>query len=66
MTIDIDKINLLRADMGYSVPALARAAGLSPAAVNRWMKHGQTPRLEKLGALAAVLGVKTADIVKAE
>ena len=57
MKIDRDKLKLLIAEKGFSIRSIARAARVSEAALNLWMNHGKSPRLDTLGRVAGVLGV---------
>ena len=44
-------------DRGWSIPAIARAIGMSPSAVEKWKAGERTPRAQKLltSALADLL-----------
>lgn len=63
MKIDRDKLKLLIAEKGFSIRAVARASGVSEAALNLWMNHGKSPRLDTLGRVAGVLGVPIQTLV---
>ena len=64
MELDVRAIRLTMAEKRFNVSSLARAAGLSTAAVNLWLNHGTKPRIDKLGALATALGVPVTAIIK--
>ena len=64
MELDVKAIRLTMAEKRFNVASLARAAGLSAAALNLWLNHGTRPRIDKLGALAAALGVPVTEIIK--
>lgn len=64
MELDMEKLKLAMIDKGFNVKSLARAAGVSPAAVNLYVNHGVKPRLDSLGKLVKALGVPVGDIVK--
>lgn len=57
MKLNRDKLKLLIAEKGFSIRSIARAARVSEAALNLWMNHGKSPRLDTLGRVAGVLGV---------
>ena len=62
MELNIKALRRLMAAQGYNVASLARAAGVSAQAVNVWLKHGVTPRIDTLGKLARALGVDIYDL----
>lgn len=64
MELNVKAIRVVMAEKRFNVASLARAAGLSAAALNMWLNHGTRPRIDKLGALAAALGVPVTDIIK--
>ena len=53
----------LIASRGLTQAQLADRAGMSRAAVNKLIKHGGTPRLDTLGKIARVLGVKPSELM---
>ena len=57
MKLNRDKLKLLIAEKGFSIRSIARAARVSEAALNLWMNHGKSPRLDTLGRVAGALGV---------
>ena len=57
MKLNRDKLKLLIAEKGFSIRALSRASSVSEAALNLWMNHGKSPRLDTLGRVAGALGV---------
>ena len=57
MKLNRDKLKLLIAEKGFSIRSIARAARVSEAALNLWVNHGKSPRLDTLGRVAGVLGV---------
>lgn len=56
-------INLL-AEKGLTQATLAEKTGLSRTAVNNMLNHGARPRLDTLGKLARVLGVKPSELLQ--
>lgn len=56
-------INLL-AEKGLTQANLAEKTGLSRTAVNKMLNHGTRPRLDTLGKLARVLGVKPSELLQ--
>ena len=64
MDIDQKKLKLAMMEKGFNVASLARAAGMSPAAVNLYVNHGVKPRLDSLGKVVKALGVPVMEIVK--
>ena len=36
---------------GYTVKATAKAAGVSPIALGKWLNHGVKPRLDTIGSI---------------
>ena len=56
-------INLL-AEKGLTQANLAEKTGLSRAGVNKMLNHGTRPRLDTLGKLARVLGVKPSELLQ--
>lgn len=66
MKIDRDKLKLLIEEKGFSIRAVARKSGVSEAALNLWMNHGKSQRLDTLGRVAGVLGVLIQTLVIAE
>ena len=64
MELDTKALRLVMAEKRFNVASLARAAGVSAAALNLWIHHGTRPRIDKLGALAAALGVSVTEIIK--
>lgn len=63
MKLNRDKLKLLIAEKGFSIRSIARAARVSEAALNLWMNHGKSPRLDTLGRVAGVLGVPIQSLV---
>lgn len=63
MELNVQAIKLAMAEKEYNVASLARAAGISPAALNLWLHHGTKPRMDKLGRLANTLGVPVTAII---
>ena len=63
MKIDRDKLKLLIAEKGFSIRSIARASGVSEAALNLWINHGKSPRLDTLGRIAGVLGVPIQSLI---
>lgn len=57
------KIKRLREDKGLSQSALARLLGVAPQAVQKWEGTG-VPRMQRLEAIAAVLGVTAAYLME--
>lgn len=66
MELNVKALRRLMAAQGYNVASLARAAGVSAQAVNVWLKHGVSPRMDTLGKLAKALNVDIYDIAKEE
>lgn len=64
MELNTKAIRLAMIEKRFNVASLSRAAGISSAALNMWLKHGTRPRLDKIGALAAALDVPVETIVK--
>ena len=64
MELDAKKLRRAMAAKDYTVAGLARAAGVSTAAVNLWLNHGTRPRFDTIGKLSRALGVDIYDIVK--
>ena len=56
-------INLL-AEKGLTQATLAEKTGLSRAGVNKMLNRGTRPRLDTLGKLARVLGVKPSELLQ--
>lgn len=62
--IDIgERIAALLKEKGLSQSELARALGLKPQAVQKWVKGGG-PRMTRLGDIATALSITTAELVK--
>lgn len=61
--MDRRKLVDLIASRGLTQAQVADKAGMSRAAVNKLIKHGGTPRLDTLGKLAHVLGVKPSELM---
>lgn len=61
--MDRRKLVDLIASRGLTQAQVADWAGMSRAAVNKLIKHGGTPRLDTLGKLAHVLGVKPSELM---
>lgn len=53
----------LIASKGMTQAELADKAGLSRASVNNLLKPGRKPRLDTLGKIARVLGVKPSELL---
>ncbi len=65
MNLDSRKLRILMAKQNFNVSTLARAAGVSQAAINKWLNHGpQYPRLDTLGRVAKALDVDIYELVK--
>ncbi len=64
MELDAKKLRRAMAAKNYNVAGLARAAGVSGAAVNNWLNHNTRPRMDTVGKLARALGVDIYDIAK--
>ena len=64
MELNAQKIKALMIEKRFNAASLARAAGIGSATLNLWLNHGTKPRLDKLGALAAALGVPYTEIIK--
>ncbi len=61
--MDKKKLVNLMADKNMTQAELADRAGLSRASVNKLLKHGSKPRLDTLGKIAKVLGVKPSELL---
>lgn len=61
--MDRRKLVDLIASRGLTQAQVADRAGMSRAAVNKLIKHGGTPRLDTLGKIARVLGVKPSELM---
>jgi len=61
--MDRKKLVDLIASRGLTQAQVADRAGMSRAAVNKLIKHGGTPRLDTLGKIARVLGVKPSELM---
>ncbi len=61
--MDRKKLIDLIAGRGMTQAQVADRAGMSRAAINKLIKHGGTPRLDTLGKLARVLGVKPSELL---
>lgn len=64
MELNKQAVRLAMAEKCFNVASLARAAGISPATLNLWLNHNTRPRLDKIGVLAATLGVSVQSILK--
>lgn len=62
-TLTGNKLAALLKEQGMSQKELAKAAGLTPAAVSRYVNGEREPRALTVAALAEVLGVKPSDIM---
>lgn len=62
-TLTGNKLAALLKERGMSQKELAKAAGLTPAAVSRYVNGEREPRALTAAALAEVLGVKPSDIM---
>lgn len=62
-TLTGNKLAALLKERGKSQKELAKAAGLTPAAVSRYVNGEREPRALTVAALAEVLGVKPSDIM---
>ena len=63
MEINVDKVQELRINQGFSQRQLAEKAGLSPGAVWRLEERG-SGRPDTLKKIADVLGVRPVDLLK--
>jgi len=61
--MDRRKLVDLMADKGLTQAELADKAGISRPIVNKLVKHGGKPRLDTLGKIAKVLGVKPSELL---
>ena len=64
MELNVREVRRLMAAKGYTVKATAKAAGVSPIALGKWLNHGVKPRLDTIGRLANALDVDLYDIAK--
>lgn len=64
MELNTREVRRRMAARGYTVKALAEAAGVSHIALSKWLNHGTRPRMDTLGKLAAALGVDIYDIAR--
>lgn len=62
-TLTGNKLAALLKERGMSQKELAKAAGLTPTAVSRYVNGEREPRALTVAALAEVLGVKPSDIM---
>lgn len=62
MRIDVSKLQALRKQRGWSINALAKAAGLSYSTVYEAERQNRVPQIATTKALADALGCEVADL----
>ena len=63
MRVDTGKIFIAMAEQGYNGAELARAAGVTPAAVNNVLNGKRRGTEKVLGAICKVLGLSVKDVL---
>ena len=62
--LDSRELKIMIAERGFTLRLLSEKSGVSEAAINAWVNHRRTPRLDTLCRIALALEIPLRDLIR--